>query len=141
MNQEKILNVLNRILEAELAGVIRYTHYSLMVFGHDRMPLVAWLRSQSAESLTHAEQAGEYITSLGGEPSLKVGKLLAGHKTDIYDILGESLEHEKSALALYKELSEVAEDHISIEEYARGMVMAEQNHVYEVEKMIRGARR
>ena len=34
---------LNTILELELAGVVRYLHYSLMVFGHARIPIIGWM--------------------------------------------------------------------------------------------------
>ena len=57
-----VTKALNTILELELAGVVRYTHYALMVFGYNRIPIVSWLRSQAAESLTHADKAGELIT-------------------------------------------------------------------------------
>jgi bacterioferritin len=76
IDRSKAVELLNRILEAELAGVVRYTHYSLLVFGFNRIPIVAWLREQAAESLTHAQQAGEMITHLGEYPSLAIGPLL-----------------------------------------------------------------
>ena len=53
---DKVVGLLNRILEHELAGVVRYTHYSLLVFGYNRIPIVAWLREQAAESLLHAQR-------------------------------------------------------------------------------------
>src|SRR5262252_11084668 len=62
LEKEKIVGLLNHILEQELAGVVRYTHYSFLVFGHNRIPIVSWLREQAAESLTHAQQAGEINT-------------------------------------------------------------------------------
>ena len=65
LDKSRAVELLNRILEAELAGVVRYTHYSFLVFGHNRIPIVSWLREQAAESLTHAQQAGEMITLLG----------------------------------------------------------------------------
>ena len=51
LNNSKAVGLLNRILEAELAGVVRYTHYSLLVFGFNRIPIVAWLREQAANRL------------------------------------------------------------------------------------------
>jgi bacterioferritin len=54
LDKEKVIQTLNAILEAELAGVVRYTHYSFMVFGHARIPLITWMRAQATESLTHA---------------------------------------------------------------------------------------
>ena len=89
LEKEKIVGLLNHILEQELAGVVRYTHYSFLVFGHNRIPIVSWLREQAAESLTHAQQAGEMITLLGAYPSLKIGPLLDSHKHDVGAILRE----------------------------------------------------
>lgn len=138
MNRDKVIEILNKILEFELAGVVRYTHYSLMVFGHTRIPIVAWLRDQATESLTHANQAGEHITTLGGHPSLKIASLLETHKHAINDILKESLDHEKAQLENYKTLlKEVGEDSVFLEEYARQMIMDEETHISEVEKMLR----
>ncbi len=129
---------LNRILEAELAGVVRYTHYSLMVYGYNRIPIVSWLREQANESLTHASQAGEYITHLGGHPSLGIGSLLESHNHDIGDILRESLAHEQATLRLYHELLKLVEGKsVMLEEYARGLIMQEEAHIGEVDKMLR----
>ena len=138
LDKSKAVELLNRILEAELAGVVRYTHYSLLVFGFNRIPIVAWLREQAAESLTHAQQAGEMITHLGEYPSLAIGPLLDTHRTDVGTILRESLESEAQALALYRALLTVVEGRsVMLEEYARQMVQAEELHAGEVDKMLR----
>lgn len=138
MDQDKVIETLNAILEYELAGVVRYTHYSLMVFGHTRIPIVSWLREQATESLTHATMAGEHITTLGGHPSLKIAALLETHKHAINDILTESLEHERRQLENYKSLLKLVEGHsVFLEEYARGMISDESTHISEVEKMLR----
>src|SRR5712691_10259848 len=96
--------ILNRILETELAGAVRYTHYSLMVFGYNRIPIVSWLRQQTTESMAHAQQAGEIITALGEHPSLSIGHLLETHKHDVGDILREALDNERYGLELYTQL-------------------------------------
>jgi bacterioferritin len=138
LDKERAIGLLNRILEQELAGVVRYTHYSFLVFGHNRIPIVSWLREQAAESLTHAQQTGEMITLLGAYPSLEIGPLLDSHKHDIGAILRESLETEGKALALYRELLRCAEGcSVALEEYARQMVYAEELHASEVDKMLR----
>ncbi len=138
MNKEKVVSALNEILENELAGVVRYTHYALMVFGHNRIPIVKWLRDQATESLTHANQAGELITMLDGHPSLKISTLLETHKHSITDILQESLTHEKIQAENFKKLLKLVEGHsIMLEEYARGMIFDEETHISEVEKMIK----
>lgn len=140
--KEKKLNpaiaALNRIMEAELAGVVKYTHYSLMVFGYNRIPIVSWLKGNAEESLQHAQKAGELVTLLGGHPSLKIGSLLETEKHDIGDILRESLEHEQSALACYYSLLKIAEGNsVLLEEYARDMIVQEELHLDEVNKMLR----
>ena len=138
IEKKRVIELLNRILESELAGVIRYTHYSLLVFGYTRIPIVSWLREQATESLTHAQAAGEMITHLGAYPSLGIGKLLDSHKHDIGMILTESMEHEAAALLLYKELLSAVEGRsVILEEYARQMVYAEELHAGEVDKMLR----
>ncbi len=130
--------ILNKILEIELAGVVRYTHYSLMIYGHNRIPIVSWLKGNADESLLHAHKAGELVTLLGGHPSLKIGALLETTKHDIGDILRESMEHEKVALAAYFELLKLVTDKsVLLEEYAREMIVSEEMHLDEVNKMLR----
>ena len=130
--------LLNEILETELAGVVRYTHYALMVFGHSRIPIVSWLRSEANTCLMHANEAGELVTHFGEHPSLKIGSLLETHKHGINDILLESLEAEKTGLELYKRLHELVKDRsILLEDYARKMIAEEETHLGEVNKMLR----
>lgn len=138
INKNKVIEILNKILENELAGVVRYTHYSFMIYGYNRIPIVSWMKSQAEESLTHAHQAGELITSLGGHPSLAIGQLLETHQHDIGDILRESLAHEKDAVKKYYELlQEVEGKSVLLEEYARKMIESEELHLDEVDKMLR----
>lgn len=140
LDTEKTLAALNRILELELAGAVRYLHYSFMVFGHQRIPVCAWLRGQANEGIAHATQAGEHITSLGGHPSLSIGPLLETHKHDIDQILREAAEHEKEGLAQYRALLELVRDRsIMLEEYARAMIASEELHLTEIDKMVRRA--
>jgi bacterioferritin len=138
LDKEKVVDVLNRILESELAGVVRYTHYSFLVFGFGRIPIVSWLRAQADESLQHAHQAGEWITTLGAYPSLEIGPLLDTHTFDITTILRESLQAETIALDHYRDLLALVEDRsVALEEYARQMIQIEELHAGEVDKMLR----
>ena len=138
LDEKTVVKILNEIMEAELAGVVRYTHYSLMVYGHNRIPIVSWLREQAATGLGHANQAGEFVTHLGAHPSLKIGALLETHRHKIDDIMQESLEAEKLGLGLYEKLLEaVAGRSVMLEEYARKMIYEEEQHLGEVIKMIR----
>ena len=137
-DNQKIIDALNTILEFELAGVVRYTHYALMVYGYGRIPITSWLRGHATESLAHANQAGELITNLGGHPSLAIGPLLETHNHDIGTILRESLDHERDSLNSYKALLALVEgESIMLEEYARTMIYTEELHLGEVDKMLR----
>jgi bacterioferritin len=134
----KVIDILKHILELELAGLVRYLHYSFMIFGHNRIPIVAWLRSQADEAQTHAVQAGEHITTLGGHPSLTIGPLLETHKHNVDEILREALGHEQEGLGEYRNLLElVAGRNIMLEEYARAQIAAEEAHTAEIRKMLR----
>src|ERR1051326_6916869 len=134
----KAVDTLNHILEMELAGAIHYTHYSFMVFGYNRIPIVSWLEQQATESMAHARTAGELVTQLGGHPSLGIGPLLETHKHDIGDILRESLGHEKATLKHYETLlGLVKDDDILLEEFAREHIKLERLHIGEVDKMLR----
>ncbi len=138
MNKVDVLKTLNNIMELELAGVVRYTHYALMVYGYNGIPIVDWLQKQAEEGLVHARQAGELVTWLGGHPSLGIGSLLETHSHDIGDIMRESLAHEVEALKAYYDLLALVKDQdIRLEEYARTMIAAEVAHQDEVNKMLR----
>lgn len=138
LDNSAVIDQLNRILESELAGVVRYTHYSLMVFGHSRIPIVSWFRGQADETLLHAQQAGELVTRLGGHPSLSIGKLLESHHHDIEEMMHETLEAEHATLDLYYGLLEQVRDKsVALEEYARQMIQQEEEHIDEIDKMMR----
>jgi len=138
LNVDQTVHILNRIMEYELAGVVRYTHYSLMVTGPYRQPIVDFLQAQAQESLVHAQQAGELLTGLEGHPSLAIAHMEETHKHDLRAILEESLAHEQTALDLYKDLLDVVQDaSVYLEEYTRGQIGAEELHVIELKKMLR----
>ena len=138
IDQEAVFDVLTQILESELSGVVRYTHYSFMITGPNRLPLVEFMRAQAAESLLHAQQAGEILTGLGGHPSQRIATIEETHRHDIADVISESLAHEMAALQLYRELlSAVKDASVFLEEFARGQISAEEQHQLELRKMLR----
>jgi bacterioferritin len=135
-NSKEILKVLDDILESEISGVVRYLHYSLMIKGPNRIPIVKFFRDQATEAFDHAAIIGEKITSLGGHPSLKVSPINESNKHDVMDILRESMEHEKEAVALYTQLLSLCGENVALEELAREMIRLEVEHIEEVEKML-----
>ena len=138
LNVAEVCDLLNKVMEYELAGVVRYTHYSLMVSGPYRLPIVDFMKAQANESLLHAQQAGEVLTGLGGHPTQGIASIEETHRHDIYSLLSESLAHEKMALSLYNDLLAAVENRsIYLEEYARQMIGEEELHTLELAKMLR----
>jgi bacterioferritin len=138
LKMEKTRTLLSRIMEFELAGVVRYTHYSLMVTGPNRIPIVQFMKAQAAESLLHAQQAGELLTGLGGHPTLQIASIDETYRHSVKDILEESHLHEARALQLYKELLTTVQDRsVYLEEFARTQIAAEEMHSLELRKMLR----
>jgi bacterioferritin len=135
-DKDNIIKKLDEILESEVSGIVRYLHYSLMIKGPNRIPIVKFFRDQATEAFDHAAIIGEKITAFGGHPSLKVEPIKEGNKHDVMDILRESMEHEKHAVKLYKDLLGLAGDDVALEELAREMIRLEVEHIEEVEKML-----
>ncbi|MDJ0616334.1 MAG: ferritin-like domain-containing protein [Calothrix sp. MO_192.B10] len=138
LDHEKTIDLLNAIMEFELAGVVRYTHYSLMVTGPNRIPIVDFFKAQASESLLHAQQVGEILTGLDGHPTLRIAPLEETDKHSVKDILEESVLHETNALNMYKKLLDAVTDaSIYLEEFARTMIGQEEMHNLELKKMLR----
>ena len=138
MNKSAIIDKLSEIFTLELSGVIRYTHYSLMIVGYNRLPLIDFFKAQASESLNHANLAGEYITGLGGHPPLEIDNIEETYNHNIKDILKETLDHERSAIKVYYELLDIINGKsVYLEEYARNLIGQEELHVLEVEKMLK----
>ena len=138
MNKEKVIKTMSQIFDHELKGVIRYTHYALMIFGPNRLPHIQFFRQQAKESLTHADMIGEHVTGLGGHPPLNTGNIEETHRHNIEDILNETLVHEREAIEMYYKLLKLVQDKsVYLEEFARSMIGQEELHVLEVEKMLK----
>lgn len=138
LDVDATLTLLSQIMEFELAGVVRYTHYSLMVTGPNRIPIVGFMKAQATESLLHAQQAGEILTGLGGHPTVTIAPIKESFKHSMKAILEESLAHEQRALDLYKTLLDTVQDRsIYLEEFARTQIGQEELHGLELRKMLR----
>ncbi len=109
IDKTAVIDQPNKILEFELAWVVRYTYYSFMLFGYNRILIIEWMEGQATESLGHAKEAGELITHLGGE-----------------------------AFKAYQQLLELVKGRsVLLEEYAQHLITEEEIHQGEVDKMLR----
>jgi bacterioferritin len=138
IDRDETIKVLNGLVETELAGAVRYTQYSMMVFGHGRIPIRSWMQEQATEALAHATQIGEEVTSLGGKVSLGIGDLVGSHHSTVDEMMQEMLVHERHGVDQYRRLLELTEGRdVSLEELARTMIRSESLHIAEIEKMAR----
>jgi bacterioferritin len=136
---QQIMKCLHQIFQNEMAGIIRYLHYSFMIMGHNRIPIQKWFRMQATESMDHAVMIGEKITSLGGHPPVLSAQIEETNLHSVDQILKESLVHEERNLALYRQLVKLAANDVALEELARTFVRTETEHMDEVKKMLRSA--
>jgi len=137
MDKEKVVAHLDKILEGELSGVVRYLHYSFMVFGPNRIPITKWFRDHAIEGFNHAVIIGEKITALGGHPSIKVQPVPETNKHNVLEILKEGMAFEKASLSQYLGLLSEVEGEVALEELIRQLIREETKHIEEVEKMTR----
>ena len=139
---KEAIEILNKIFEHELAGAVRYTQYSMMIFGHARKPIQGSLQGWADESMLHARQTGELVTTFGGQVSLGIGKLLDRHYGSIDEMLEKMMSYEMEGIDLYYKLLKLVEKYdkpgsVMLEEFARTMILEEEQHLSEIEKMLR----
>lgn len=135
----EVMKVLDEVFQEEMAGIIRYLHYSFMIMGPNRIPIQKWFRTKAQEGMGHAVVVGEKITSYGGHPILKAAEVPETHSHQVDKLLEECIAFETRALDLYKKLVSLSEkeEDIALEELARKLVQEETEHMDEVEKMLR----
>lgn len=138
LNLKKTIELLNSIMEFELAGVVRYTHSSLMVTGPNRIPLVNFFQVQATESLNSAQQVGEIITGLEGHPSLRISNLEESYTHSVRRVIEENLNYERQGLEQYQNLLNfVKNSSIYLEKFSRKMVASSEINMIELRKMLR----
>jgi len=135
---ERLIKALNKDLEREMAGIVRYLHHSFIVFGPNRGPLVQMFRQQASEATAHAVQLGEKITALGGHPTVRVEQVFEPGEQTIEEMIEEDLRAEKEQLELYtQQLRDFGNENLSMKLMLEQIIIAEQNHVEEMEKYLR----
>lgn len=137
----EIVASLQRLYASELSGVVRYLHYAHMIMGPHRIPIVSWLKSQATEAQDHAWQVGEKLTAFHHHPEMKVSPVLESGEHSVLDVLREALDHEREALAEYIRLLDLVRTHrptdAALEDWVRGFVALESQHLEDAEKMLR----
>jgi bacterioferritin len=133
----QVVERLKRIHSNELSGLVRYLHYAHMIFGANRIPIVSWLKDQATESMDHAWKIGEKLTAFGVHPDMKVATMPETGKHSVLDVLREALEFERQGLEDYRALLALVHDDPGLEDWVRGFISAETDHLEDAEKMLR----
>ena len=137
----RLADALERLHSNELSGVVRYLHYAHMIFGANRIPIVAWLKEQATESMDHAWKIGEKMTAMGLHPSMRVLPVPETGKHSVLDVLREALEFERQGLSDYQSLLtlvlELRPGDVALEDWVRSFISVETEHLESAEKMLR----
>jgi len=137
----RVAEALQRLHSHEISGVVRYLHYAHMILGANRIPIVAWLKAQADEAMDHAWKIGEKMTAHGLHPEMRVLPIAESGKHIVVDVLAEALDYEHTGLDDYKALLKlVLADHpddVALEDWVRGFVAAETEHLEDASKMLR----
>lgn len=134
LGRGELLDNLNKALSCELAGVIQYSQHSYLVSGTDREVFKDWFRDQAEEAQKHAEVLGDKIVALGGVPTVEPGVIR--QSTELKDMLRQSLELEREAMAAYMAAWASCDDNDLPQKFwLEGQISEEQMHIEELEKL------
>lgn len=106
MKKEDFIELLNKDLEEEYAAAIQYIQHAAMVTGAKYQAVQKELIIHANEEIMHANQLADLITTLGGVPTVEVGKRFTSDDSE--EMLKQDLQGEKSAVARYKKRIEQA---------------------------------
>lgn len=136
MARAELVENLNVALSYELAGVIQYMQHSFLVAGEDREVFRAFFRGQANEAHLHAEILGDKVVALGGIPTVEPA--IIRQSDDLLEMLNQSLELEREAMAAYMKAWSVC-DEIDLPQkfWIEGQIADEQMHIEELEKLTR----
>jgi bacterioferritin len=121
----------------EIETAIRNLHFSFLIFGPSRKPVVEFFRDEVEESIRHATMLGEKITALGGLPAIRVRAVHEPQGHTLEAILKESIRHEEEAVATYTKLLELVKEDAPLRVLFENQVLEEQEHVEELRKYLR----
>jgi bacterioferritin len=109
-DRETVIKLLNEALATEIVCVLRYKRHYYMASGINAQSVAAEFLQHANEEQGHADQLGERIVQLGGEPNLSPeGMLTRSHSeyvegSSLVDMIKEDLVAERIAIDSYREM-------------------------------------
>jgi bacterioferritin len=126
----KVIEFLNKVLQAELTAINQYWLHFRMLDNWGVSKLAAHERHESIDEMKHADQLSERILFLGGLPNFQsLGRLRIGENVE--EVLKADLALEEDAIPLLRDAiahAESVRDYVSRDLFA-SILEAEEEHV------------
>jgi bacterioferritin len=137
MDTQAVIDQFNVCLKMEYTAVIQYHQHSFLLNGIERVEYLEFFEEAGAEALSHAKLLGSKIVSLGGVPTVERAEVK--QSTNLLEMLQQDLELEQAALDAYHVALNLAQDHVALRNYLEDQIMVEQDDVWNIEKILKGA--
>lgn len=134
MDKPRLIDKLNQAIALELGAVLQYHQYSQVLFGPDRRIWRDFFKHNSEEAMEHARTFASRVVSLGGTPTVEPEPV---KQTDnLQEMLTNSLDVERRAVAVYTEALSFCEDHAGYRNLLEDQIQTETEDVEELEKYL-----
>lgn len=108
-DRETVIRLLNEALATEIVCVLRYKRHYFMASGINAQSVAQEFLQHANEEQTHADQIGQRIVQLGGEPNLSPEGMLSRSHSEyvegesLVEMIKEDLVAERIAIDSYRE--------------------------------------
>jgi bacterioferritin len=134
-DRETVIKVLNESLATEIVCVLRYKRHYFMASGIHAESVAAEFLQHANEEQGHADQIGQRIVQLGGEPNLNPDGLLSRSHAEyvegdtLLDMIKENLVAERIAIDSYREIIQyLGNDDPTTRRMMEGILAMEEEH-------------
>jgi bacterioferritin len=109
-DRNKVVQILNEALATEIVCVLRYKRHFFMASGINAQSVAQEFLQHANEEQAHADQIGQRIVQLGGEPNFSPEGLLTRSHSEyvegdsLIDMIKEDLVAERVAIDSYREM-------------------------------------
>lgn len=134
MDKAKLVEKLNQAIGLELAGLLQYNQYAQVLLGQDRKVWSGFFTDAADEALTHVRKFASRVVALGGVPCVEPEAIKQTNALN--EMLANSLEHERRALATYEEALILAQNSTAYRNLIEEQIQLETDDVEELEKFL-----
>ena len=131
----RVIALLNEALATEIVCVLRYKRHFFMAAGINAQSVAQEFLQHANEEQAHADQIGQRIVQLGGEPNLSPEGLLSRSHSEyveggtLVEMIQEDLVAERVAIDSYREMiAFLANDDPTTRRMLEGILAMEEEH-------------